>query len=93
MAKETWGKVVQVIGPVIDVEFDADGLPEIYDAIEIDEKATEDLHIRLTAEVAQHLGRNQVRAVSMASRYCRSSTMMCWTSHWFRRNGGGKFPD
>ncbi len=67
MAKETWGRVVQVIGPVIDVEFEEEGLPEIYDALQIDEQVSDDLHIKLTAEVAQHLGRNQVRAISMAS--------------------------
>ena len=37
MAQESWGKVVQVIGPVIDVEYEEDGLPEIYNALEIDE--------------------------------------------------------
>ncbi|MHC4469473.1 MAG: F0F1 ATP synthase subunit beta [Planctomycetota bacterium] len=67
MANESWGKVVQVIGPVIDVEFDEEGLPEIHTALEIDEKVSDEMHIKLTAEVAQHLGRNQVRAVSMAS--------------------------
>jgi F-type H+/Na+-transporting ATPase subunit beta len=67
MAKESTGKVVQVIGPVIDVEFDEEGLPEIYSALELDEKVGDDIHIKLTAEVAQHLGRNQVRAISMAS--------------------------
>ncbi len=66
MAKESWGKVVQVIGPVIDVEFPEEGLPEIYDALVLDEKIG-DTEIRLTAEVQQHLGRNQVRAVSMSS--------------------------
>ena len=66
MADESWGKVVQVIGPVIDVEFEEEGLPEIYNALELDEHVG-DMHIKLTAEVAQHLGRNQVRAISMAS--------------------------
>ncbi|MBN1827174.1 MAG: F0F1 ATP synthase subunit beta [Candidatus Eisenbacteria bacterium] len=60
------GKVVQVIGPVIDVQFDEGELPEIYTALELDE-TTGDLRIRLTAEVQQHLGRNQVRAVAMSS--------------------------
>jgi len=67
MSQESVGKVVQVIGPVIDVEFEEEGLPEIYTALEIDEQVSDDMHIKLTAEVAQHLGRNQVRAVSMAS--------------------------
>ena len=67
MSQESWGKVVQIIGPVIDVEFEEEGLPEIYSALEIDEKVSDDMHIKLTAEVAQHLGRNLVRAISMAS--------------------------
>jgi F-type H+/Na+-transporting ATPase subunit beta len=62
------GRVVQVIGPVIDVEFGDDGLPEIYNALEIrvqGESGGPD--IRLTAEVQQHIGRSQVRAVAMSS--------------------------
>jgi len=61
-----YGKVVQVIGPVLDVEFPGEDLPEIYTALEIDEQGG-DVAIRLTAEVQQHLGRNQVRAVAMSS--------------------------
>ena len=60
------GKVVQIIGPVLDVQFDEGELPEIYSAITIDE-TIDGSHIRVTAEVQQHLGRNQVRAVSMSS--------------------------
>ncbi|MCZ6573155.1 MAG: F0F1 ATP synthase subunit beta [Planctomycetota bacterium] len=63
---ESYGKIVQVIGPVIDVEFPADKIPKIYDALELDEKAG-DIEIRLVAEVQQDLGRNQVRAVAMSS--------------------------
>ncbi|MFH1069928.1 MAG: F0F1 ATP synthase subunit beta [Candidatus Glassbacteria bacterium] len=60
------GKVVQVIGPVIDVEFDPDKVPEIYTALVLeDERGT--IGQRLVAEVQQHLGRNMVRAVSMSS--------------------------
>jgi F-type H+/Na+-transporting ATPase subunit beta len=62
------GRVVQVIGPVIDVEFGDGGLPEIYNALEIrvqGESGGPD--IRLTAEVQQHIGRGQVRAVAMSS--------------------------
>ncbi len=59
------GKVVQVIGPVIDVEFPPDQLPEIMNALQIDTEI-EGLHIKLTAEVQQHIGRNQVRAVAMS---------------------------
>jgi len=60
------GKVVQVIGPVLDVEFPADSVPDIYTALTIDDAAG-DVPIRLTAEVQQHTGRNQVRAVAMSS--------------------------
>jgi F-type H+-transporting ATPase subunit beta len=61
-----YGKVVQVIGPTIDVEFDPDKLPEIYTAITIDEER-DGKRLRLIAEVQQQIGRNQVRAVSMSS--------------------------
>jgi len=60
------GKVVQVIGPVVDVEFPSECLPEIYNALEID-LAEETGTRRVVAEVQQHLGRNQVRAVAMSS--------------------------
>jgi F-type H+-transporting ATPase subunit beta len=60
------GKVVQVIGPVLDVEFPAEAVPEIYTALVIDEKSG-DVPIKLTAEVQQHIGRNQVRAVAMST--------------------------
>ena len=61
------GKVVQVIGPVLDIEFEADHLPELYNAIEIKGMASEGFPIDVTAEVQQHIGRNQVRAVAMSS--------------------------
>ena len=63
---ESNGKIVQVIGPVIDVEFPADKIPNIYNALELNAK-TGDTEIRLVAEVQQDLGRNQVRAVAMSS--------------------------
>ncbi len=67
MAKVLDGKVVQVIGPVIDVEFpSSDAVPDIYTALQIDEKSGT-APVRLTAEVQQHTGRNQVRAVAMSS--------------------------
>ena len=61
------GKVVQVIGPVLDVEFEPRYLPELYNAIVIDHPGNGSPPIRLTAEVQQHIGRNQVRAVAMTS--------------------------
>ncbi|HEU4563167.1 MAG TPA: F0F1 ATP synthase subunit beta [Gemmatimonadaceae bacterium] len=66
MADQHTGRVVQVIGPVLDVEFEADHLPEIYNALSIDQQVDGN-RIRLTAEVQQHIGRNQVRAVAMSS--------------------------
>ena len=66
MATLTDGKVVQVIGPVLDVEFPSDSLPEIYSALRIDIDDSE-VPIHLTAEVQQHIGRNQVRAVAMSA--------------------------
>ena len=60
------GSVVQVIGPVLDVEFEPEHLPEIYNALEL-EDATGAVPVRLTAEVQQHIGQNQVRAVAMST--------------------------
>ena len=54
-------KVIQIIGPVIDVKFDNE-LPEIYDALEIYYKDR-----KVVAEVHSHLGNNVVRAVAMTS--------------------------
>jgi F-type H+-transporting ATPase subunit beta len=56
------GKIVQIIGPVLDIRFEADMLPNIYDAIRIDYK---DIHV--VSEVLQHIGDNTVRAVAMSS--------------------------
>jgi F-type H+-transporting ATPase subunit beta len=61
------GKIVQVIGPVLDVEFEAEHLPELYNALEISARAEDGSDIRVVAEVQQHIGRNQVRAVAMSS--------------------------
>src|ERR1051325_2701348 len=61
------GKVVQVIGPVLDVEFEPEHLPELYNAVVIDHAGHAAPGIRLTAEVQQHIGRNQIRAVAMSS--------------------------
>ena len=61
------GRVVQVIGPVLDVEFDPENLPEIYNALELDATTESGQEVKLTAEVEQHIGRGQVRAVAMSS--------------------------
>ena len=61
------GKIVQVIGPVVDVEFNPqEGLPKIFDALEINFKAAKG-PVKLTLEVQQHLGGNWVRAIAMSS--------------------------
>jgi F-type H+/Na+-transporting ATPase subunit beta len=57
------GKVAQVIGTVVDIEFPPDQLPVVYNAVEID-NGTPD---RVIAEVQQHLGNNWVRALAMTS--------------------------
>jgi len=68
MAEQNIGRVVQVIGPVIDVEFPPEHLPELYTALKVDEAGPEGGdRLRLVAEVQQHIGRNQVRAVAMSS--------------------------
>jgi F-type H+/Na+-transporting ATPase subunit beta len=62
------GRVVQVIGPVIDAEFGEGRIPEIYNAVRIRQPATEGRPaLDLTLEVQQHIGRRMVRAVAMSS--------------------------
>ncbi len=61
------GKITQVIGPVVDVEFEDGKLPEIYDAIIVQDKAPNGSEINLTCEVQQLLGENKVRSVAMSS--------------------------
>ena len=66
MAKKTKhpnGTVVQVLGPVVDVQFPPDELPEIYNALEVVPEGGEPL----TLEVQQHLGNDWVRTVAMSS--------------------------
>jgi len=61
VAKGTKGKLVQVIGTVVDVEFPAEELPEVYDAVEIEAGDGN----KLLVEVQQHLGNNWVRCLAM----------------------------
>src|ERR1043166_8222596 len=58
------GTVVQVIGPVLDVEFEGGDLPDIYNALRVTGRAG-DRDIDIVVEVEQHLGENRVRAVAM----------------------------
>ncbi len=61
------GKIVQVIGPVLDVEFGTGELPELYNALRITGETPGGQAINVVVEVQQHVGRNQVRAVAMSS--------------------------
>src|SRR3954468_990028 len=61
----TTGRVVRVTGPVVDVEFPRNTIPELYNALTVD-VALKTVAKRLTLEVAQHLGDNLVRTISMA---------------------------
>ncbi len=64
---ENVGKVLQVIGPVVDIEFPSGHLPELYNAVYIRSEEGDPRNINLTVEVAQHLGNNVVKCVAMAS--------------------------
>ncbi|HET9690455.1 MAG TPA: F0F1 ATP synthase subunit beta [Acidimicrobiales bacterium] len=58
------GRIVAIVGPVVDIEFPPDGLPELDDAVtfETEVEGTKNL---ITAEVAQHIGRDRVRAIAL----------------------------
>ena len=58
------GKIVQVIGPTVDVEFPSDSLPAIYNALKITDS---ERNINLTCEVSLHVGNNVVRTIAMSS--------------------------
>src|SRR5689334_1871040 len=58
------GRVVRVIGPVVDVEFPRDAMPAIFNALHVEVTLSEGKKT-LTMEVAQHLGNNLLRAISM----------------------------
>jgi F-type H+-transporting ATPase subunit beta len=61
------GRVVQVMGPVVDIEFEPDSLPDLLNAIRIVGESQPGVHIDLTVEAAQHLGNNLVRCIAMSS--------------------------
>src|SRR5512145_2250342 len=61
------GKIVQVIGPVVDVRFEPGQLPALYNAVRITNTSISDKEGNLIVEVAQHLGDNVVRCVAMDS--------------------------
>ncbi len=66
-AGERFGRISQVLGPVVDVQFDEGGLPEINTALRISNPAIDDREWNLVLEVAQHLGQNTVRTIAMDS--------------------------
>jgi len=63
------GRVARVIGPVVDIEFPADALPDIYNALKVDidlsAQGEDEGVLHMTLEVAQHLGDNMVRAIAL----------------------------
>ncbi|MBO8156637.1 MAG: F0F1 ATP synthase subunit beta [Bacillaceae bacterium] len=63
------GRILQVMGPVVDVQFESGHLPEIYNALTVRHEAKDDseVNIDLTLEVALHLGDDTVRTIAMAS--------------------------
>ncbi|AUM94071.1 F0F1 ATP synthase subunit beta [Clostridium botulinum] len=56
------GKVIQIIGPIIDIKFDSENLPDLFNALEINAG-----HKKVIAEVEQHIGDDTVRAIAMES--------------------------
>ncbi len=62
MSKQNIGKVIQITGPVLDIQFADGALPELLNAIEIDNNGT-----KLVVEVAQHIGDNVTRCIAMNS--------------------------
>ncbi len=62
-----YGRIKQVIGPVVDVEFPEGDLPNIYTALKVTNPSIDDKEWNLVLEVAQHLGQNTVRTIAMDS--------------------------
>ena len=62
MPQKNIGKVVQIIGAVVDIAFEKDHLPNLLNAIEIDNNGE-----KLVCEVAQHIGDDVVRCIAMSS--------------------------
>lgn len=67
MSDKNIGKVTQIIGPVLDIEFSPGKLPAIYNAIKITNPSVSGEKWNLVTEVAQHLGENTVRCIAMDS--------------------------
>lgn len=67
VSPKNMGRIKQVIGPIVDVEFETGRLPSIYHAVRVTNSAIDQREWNLVLEVAQHLGENTVRCVSMDS--------------------------
>ena len=65
MSSENLGRITQVVGPVLDVEFETGSLPPIFNALRISNPAISDEEDNLVVEVAQHLGERTVRCIAM----------------------------
>ncbi len=78
MSEKNIGKINQVIGPVIDVEFEKGKLPAIYNSLKVTNPAINDQEWNLICEVAQHLGENTVRAIAMDSTDGLTRGMDAW---------------
>lgn len=72
------GRVVRVIGPVVDVEFPAGQLPEILNALHVDTEVMGETHT-ITLEVALHIGENVVRAISSNRLTVCAAALRCTT--------------
>lgn len=76
------GKVIRIVGPVIDVAFNPEEIPEIYSAIYVDQEIPEvGGRIKVTSEVAQHLGDGVVRCVALQPTDGMQRGMVAWTDH------------
>lgn len=64
MSEQNIGTVIEIIGPVLDIKFPAESLPKLLNAITITDETQ---NRTVTAEVAQHIGQDTVRCVSMQS--------------------------
>jgi len=67
MSENTFGTVKQVMGPVVDIEFEVGNLPDINNALRLTNKSIDDTEWNLVVEVSSHLGDNVVRCIAMDS--------------------------
>ncbi len=65
------GRVARVTGPVVDVEFPVEAMPELFNALHVDVSITEGEHRMLTLEVAQHIGDIQPRGLVVLAAACQ----------------------